>query len=66
MAAQRREESERRFKRQRPGIRKEGGDEFKTSPTRGRIKEGFFLRQNDRNEEETNIRKDSERSEQSD
>jgi len=57
MATQRREESERRFKRQGTGIRKEGGDEFKASPTRGRIKEEVFLRQNVRNEGKTNIGK---------
>ena len=66
MAAQRREESERRFKRQRPGIRKEGGDEFKTSPTRGRIKEEVFLRTNVGDESQVDIGKNSQRSEQSD
>jgi len=66
MAAQRREESERRLKRQRPGIRKEGGDEFKASPTRGRIKEKVLLCANERDEKETNISKDSKRSEQQD
>jgi hypothetical protein len=66
MAAQRREESERRLKRQRPGIRKEGGDEFKASPTRGRIKEEKLLRANERDEKETNISKDSKRSKQQD
>jgi hypothetical protein len=58
MAKSRREESERRFKRQGTGIRKEGGDEFKASPTRGRIKEEVFLRQNVRNESKANIVKD--------
>jgi len=66
MAAQRREESERRLKRQRPGIRKEGGDEFKASPTRGRIKEKVLLCANERDEKETNISKDSKRSKQQD
>jgi hypothetical protein len=55
MATQRREESERRFKRQGSGIRKEGGDEFKASPTRGRIKEEVLLRKNVRNESKTDI-----------
>jgi len=57
MATQRREESEWRSKRQGSGIRKEGGDEFKASPTRGRIKEEVFLLQNVRNEGKTNIGK---------
>jgi hypothetical protein len=55
MATQRREESERRLKRQGSGIRKEGGDEFKASPTRGRIKKEVFLRQNVRDESKTDI-----------
>jgi len=55
MATQRREESEWRSKRQGSGIRKEGGDEFKASPTRGRIKEEKLLRKNDGNEKEINV-----------
>jgi len=66
MATQGREESERWFKRQGSGIRKEGGDEFKASPTRGRIKERFFLCEDGRNEKETDIRENSKRPEQSD
>jgi hypothetical protein len=66
MATQRREESERRLKRQRAGIRKEGGDEFKASPTRGRIKEEVFLRKNVRDESKANFSKDSQRPEQQD
>jgi len=66
MATQGREESERWSKRQRAGIRKEGGDEFKTSPTRGRIKEGFILRKNDGHEEEVDFRKNGKRSKQQD
>jgi len=66
MATQGREESERRSKRQGSGIRKEGGDEFKASPTRGRIKEEVFLRQNVRNESQADFREDSQRSKQSD
>jgi hypothetical protein len=66
MATQRREESERRFKRQGSGIRKEGGDEFKASPTRGRIKEEVFLRQNVRYESQADFSKDSQRSGQQD
>jgi len=66
MATQRREESERRLKRQGSGIRKEGGDEFKASPTRGRIKEEVFLRTNVGDEEKVDLIKDSKRSKQSD
>jgi len=66
MAAQGREESERRLKRQRSGIRKEGGDEFKASPTRGRIKEEIFLRKNVWNESQVDIREDGKRSKQQD
>jgi hypothetical protein len=66
MATQRREESERRSKRQGSGIRKEGGDEFKASPTRGRIKEEIFLREDVGNEIQIDIVKDSKRSKQSD
>jgi hypothetical protein len=66
MATQRREESERRSKRQGSGIRKEGGDEFKSSPTRGRITQGFLLRQNGRDEEQVNVREDGERPKQQD
>ena len=66
MATQRREESERRSKRQGSGIRKEGGDEFKASPTRGRLEERLILCANDWNERKANLYKDSERPEQSD
>jgi hypothetical protein len=59
MATQRRKESERRLKRQGSGIRKEGGDEFKASPTRGRIKEEVLLRKNVRDESKTNIPQNS-------
>jgi hypothetical protein len=63
MATQRREESERWLKRQRPGIRKEGGDEFKASPTRGRIKEGFILCEDGGYEKEVDVYKDGKRPE---
>jgi hypothetical protein len=62
MATQRREESEWRSKRQGSGVRKEGGDEFKASPTRGRIKEKVFLRQDGRHEEKIDFREDGKRS----
>ena len=61
MATQRREESERRAKRQGSGIRKEGGDEFKASPTRGRIKEEVFLCANEWNERKADFYQDSQR-----
>jgi len=59
MATQRREESERRAKREGSGFRKEGGDEFKASPTRGRIKEEVFLRENVRDESKTYVPQNS-------
>jgi len=62
MATQGREESERRLKRQGPGIRKEGGDAFKSSPTRGRIKEEKLLCQDGRYEKEVDFIKDGKRS----
>jgi hypothetical protein len=64
MATQGREESERWLKRQRPGIRKEGGDEFKSSPTRGRIKEEVLLCQDGRDEKEIDVSKNSQRPQQ--
>jgi hypothetical protein len=64
MATQRRKESERWFKRQGSGIRKEGGDEFKASPTRGRIKEKIFLCEDGGYEIKVNFRENGERSEQ--
>jgi hypothetical protein len=66
MAKEGREESERRSKRQGSGIRKEGGDEFKSSPTRGRITQGFLLRQNEGDEVKVDIGKDGTRSKQQD
>ena len=66
MATQGREESERRSKRQRTGIRKEGGDEFKASPTRGRLKKEIFLRENVGDEEEIDFIQDRQRSKQPD
>jgi hypothetical protein len=62
MATQRREESERRSKREGSGFRKEGGDEFKASPTRGRIKEKILLCQDGRDEIQVDFREDSQRS----
>ena len=66
MATQRREESERRAKRKGSGIRKEGGDEFKSSPTRGRITERLLLRTNDWNEEKADLYQDGQRPKQQD
>jgi len=66
MATQRRKESERRFERQGSSIRKEGRDEFKASPTRGRIKEEILLCKNVRDEGQVDFRKDSQRPEQQD
>ena len=66
MATQGREESEWRSKRQGSGIRKEGGDEFKASPTRGRIKEGFILCEDGRDEKEADQFGNRKRSKQQD
>jgi len=66
MATQGREESERRLKRQGPGIRKEGGDAFKSSSTRGRIKEKKLLCQDGRYEKETHLFQNRQRSKQQD
>jgi len=66
MATQGREESERRVERQGSGIRKEGGDEFKTSTTRGRLKKEIVLRPNVRDESEVDFRENSERPKQPD
>jgi len=62
MATQRREESEWRAKRQRKSVSREGGDAFKASSTRGRIKEEKLLCKNVWDESKANISKDSQRS----
>jgi len=62
MATQRREESEWRSKRQGSSLSKEGGDEFKSSPTRGRIKEEKFLRSDGRDEEKADFIQNRQRS----
>jgi len=66
MAKSGREEQEWRAKRQRKSVSREGGDAFKASSTRGRIKEEVFLRKNVRNESQADFREDSQRSKQSD
>ena len=66
MATIRREESEWWSKRQRTGVRKEGGDEFKASPTRGRLKEKILLRKDGRGQEEIDVSKNSQRPQQQD
>jgi len=66
MATQRREESEWWLKRQGSGIRKEGGDAFKSSPTRGRIKEKVFLCEDGGDEKETHLFQNRQRSKQQD
>ena len=66
MAKIRREESQWRLERQGSGVRKEGGDEFKASPTRGRIEEKVLLCANDWNERKANIQQDSQGSKQPD
>jgi hypothetical protein len=66
MATQRREESERWFKRQGSGIRKEGGDEFKASPTRGRLKKEILLCKDVWDESQVDFREDGKRPQQPD
>jgi hypothetical protein len=66
MATQGREESERRSKRQGSGIRKEGGDEFKSSPTRGRLKKEILLCKDVWDESEVDFRENCERPKQPD
>jgi len=66
MATQGREESEWRAKRQRKSVSREGGDAFKASSTRGRIKEEVLLCANDWNEAKANLYQDSQRSKQQD
>jgi hypothetical protein len=66
MATQRREESERRLKRQGSGIRKEGGDEFKASPTRGRLKKEILLCKDVWDEGQVDFRENSQRPKQPD
>jgi len=62
MATQRREESEWRSKRQRKSVSREGGDAFKASPTRGRIKEEKLLRKNVGDERKVDVFQDCQRS----
>jgi hypothetical protein len=57
------EESERRLKRQRSGLREKARDELETAATRRRIKARLFLRPHDWDEKEADIRKNSERPE---
>jgi hypothetical protein len=66
MAKSRREESEWRSKRQRKSVSREGGDAFKASSTRGRIKKEKLLRQDDGNEKKVNVSGNSPRSKQQD
>jgi hypothetical protein len=63
MATQRRKEPQRWLECQGASIREKARDEFETSATRRRIKKRFFLREDEWDEKETDIRKDSERPE---
>jgi len=58
MAKSGREEQEWRAKRQRKSVSREGGDAFKASSTRGRIKEEKLLCKNVWNESQVDIIKD--------
>jgi len=64
MATQGREESEWRAKRQRKSVSREGGDAFKASSTRGRIKEEKLLCKNGRSQEEVNFSRGCQRPQQ--
>jgi hypothetical protein len=63
MAAQRREESQRRLKRQGPSLCEERRSQLETTSTRGRLKARLFLRPHGGDEKEADIRKNSERPE---
>ena len=63
MAEERRQKPQGWLERQGARLRKNARDEFKTSPAGRRQQARLFLRQNDRNEEETYQREDGERPE---
>jgi hypothetical protein len=63
MATQGRQESQWRFKRQGPSLCEERRAQLETSSTRGRLKARLFLRKNEWDEKEADIRKNSERPE---
>jgi len=63
MAAQGRQEPQRRLERQGASLCEERRDELETAATRRRIKARLFLRKNEWDEKEIDIRKNSERPE---
>ena len=63
MAAQGRQEPQRRIERQGASLCEKRRDELETAATRRRIKERLILCSDDRHEEKSDIRKNSERPE---
>jgi hypothetical protein len=63
MATQRRQESQWRLERQGASLCETRRAQLETAATRGRIKARLFLRQNEWDEKETHILKNSERPE---
>ena len=63
MAKKRRQESEWGAERQGASLREERRAQLETASTRRRIKERFFLREDDWDEEKTYLRKDRKRPE---
>jgi hypothetical protein len=63
MDTQRRQEPQRRLERQGPSLCETRRAQLETAATRGRLKARLFLRKDEWNEKETDIRKNSERPE---
>jgi hypothetical protein len=63
MDSQGRQEPQWRFKRQRASLCEERRSQLETTSTRGRLKARLFLRKDEWDEKETDIRKNSERPE---
>jgi len=63
LATQGRQEPQRRAERQGPSLCETRRAQLETSSTRGRLKARLFLRKNEWDEKEVDIRKDSERPE---
>jgi hypothetical protein len=63
MDSQRRQEPQRRLERQGPSICETRRAQLETTSTRGRLKARLFLRKDEWDEKEIDIRKNSERPE---
>jgi len=63
MATQGRQEPQRRLERQGPSLCEERRSQLETTSTRGRLKARLFLRKNEWDEKEIDIRKNGERPE---